>query len=142
MRVLDSPSLADLVAEYKQATLFVLATRTRFQDRTNPSGEGFGIVLAEAQLTGLPVVAPASGGSNDAYLDGLTGTRPSDETPKALAATITGVLAEGQSLQRMSENAAIWAAARYDPDRFASLAYSVLVEQSRSNSLPLSLRPV
>ena len=73
-----SPSTADLVACYEDADLFVLATRQ--QRRPFPAGEGFGIVLAEAALAGLPVIGPASGGSHDAFIEGVTGVSPGDDS--------------------------------------------------------------
>ena len=79
---------AELAAQFARADLFVLATRTRPGRR--PCGEGFGLVLLEAQVAGTAVVGPAHGGSPDAYLDGVTGATPGDE----------GVAALGQVLDR------------------------------------------
>ena len=39
-------------------------------------GEGFGLVLLEAQAAGTPVIAPAYGGSREAYVEGVTGVAP------------------------------------------------------------------
>jgi glycosyltransferase involved in cell wall biosynthesis len=66
------PGLPDreLAAQFAAADLFVLATRTRSGRR--PCGEGFGLVLLEAQVAGTAVVGPAHGGSPDAYLDGVS----------------------------------------------------------------------
>ncbi len=63
------PGLADreLAVQLARSDLFVLATRTRSGRR--PCGEGFGLVLLEAQVAGTAVVGPAHGGSPDAYLD-------------------------------------------------------------------------
>ena len=69
--------------ELAEADLFVLATRTKA--RRHASGEGFGLVLLEAQVAGTPVIGPAFGGSHDAYIDGVTGIAPTDETAGALA---------------------------------------------------------
>ena len=71
----------ELVDLYGGADIFVLASRQH--RRPGPAGEGFGIVLAEAALAGLPVMAPANDGSRDAFVPGLTGMRPVDQSVEA-----------------------------------------------------------
>ena len=100
------PGLSDgeLADQLAGSDLFVLATRTRHGRR--PSGEGFGMVLLEAQVAGTPVVAPAYGGSHDAYLDQVTGASPTDESEEALVRTLTGLLRDPDRLARMGRRAA------------------------------------
>jgi glycosyltransferase involved in cell wall biosynthesis len=50
-----------------------------------PSVEEFGIVIAEAQACGIPVVAPRAGGALDIVRDGVTGRLVEDRTPVGLA---------------------------------------------------------
>jgi phosphatidyl-myo-inositol dimannoside synthase len=119
-RIRSDATDAELAAELADADLFVLATRTRTGRR--PCGEGFGLVLAEAQLAGTPVVGPASGGSRDAYLDGVTGTAPLDESADALAQTLRALLKDREKLAKMSAAAAQWAHARYDPGLYSAQA--------------------
>jgi phosphatidyl-myo-inositol dimannoside synthase len=109
------PGLADgdLAAELAGADLFVLATRTRSGRR--PSGEGFGLVLVEAQVAGTPVVAPAYGGSRDAYLEGVTGIAPADESTTALAQALRWMLADRGRLATMGSRAADWAGEAFAP---------------------------
>ena len=90
---------AELAARFAQASLFVLATRTRPGKR--PSGEGFGLVLLEAQVAGTAVVGPAHGGSPGAYLDGITGETPRDESVPALAQVLDGLLARPARLGQL-----------------------------------------
>jgi phosphatidyl-myo-inositol dimannoside synthase len=116
---------AELAARFAQASLFVLATRTRPGRR--PSGEGFGLVLLEAQVAGTAVVGPAHGGSPAAYLDGITGETPRDESIPALAQVLDGLLARPARLGRMGARGAQWARARFDPDRYAALAVERLL---------------
>jgi glycosyltransferase involved in cell wall biosynthesis len=116
---------AELAALFAQASLFVLATRTRPGRR--PSGEGFGLVLLEAQVAGTAVVGPAHGGSPGAYLDGITGETPRDESVPALARVLDGLLARPARLGRMGAHGAQWARARFDPDRYAALAVERLL---------------
>jgi glycosyltransferase involved in cell wall biosynthesis len=116
---------AELAARFAQASLFVLATRTRPGRR--PSGEGFGLVLLEAQVAGTAVVGPAHGGSPGAYLDGITGETPRDESVPALARVLDGLLASPARLGQLGASGARWARARFDPDRYATLAVDRLL---------------
>jgi phosphatidyl-myo-inositol dimannoside synthase len=115
----------DLAAQFAASDLLVLASRTRPGRR--PCGEGFGLVLLEAQVAGTAVVGPAHGGSPDAYLDGVTGATPTDETAAALARVLGELLREPAKLSEMGARGAQWARARYAPDRYAALAVDRLL---------------
>jgi glycosyltransferase involved in cell wall biosynthesis len=104
---------ADLAARLAGADLFVLGTRTR--PGAAASGEGFGLVLLEAQLAGTPVVPPAYGGSDDAYLRGITGLAPVDETPEALASVLATLVRDGARRAELARAAAAWSRARFEP---------------------------
>jgi len=121
------PGLSDreLARQLAVADLFVLATRTRPGRR--PSGEGFGLVLLEAQVAGTPVIGPAYGGSHDAHIEGMTGVTPTDETPEALATVIEELLKDPRKLEEMGKHAAAWARARFAPERYASYAVARLL---------------
>jgi glycosyltransferase involved in cell wall biosynthesis len=80
----------DLADELAAADLFVLATQTRSGRRA--VGEGFGLVLLEAQAAGTPVIAPAYGGSREAYIEGVTGVAPLDESAEALLRSLQDLL--------------------------------------------------
>jgi phosphatidylinositol alpha-1,6-mannosyltransferase len=110
----------ELARQLAAADLAVLATRTRSGRR--PSGEGFGLVLLEAQVAGTPVVAPAYGGSREAYLDGVTGAAPTDESPAALTELLGRLLKDPAELNQMGARAAKWARERFAPERYAELA--------------------
>jgi len=121
------PSLSDqeLARQLAAADLFVLATRTA--PGRHPSGEGFGLVLLEAQVAGTPVVAPASGGSRDAYLEGITGISPNAEGVQPLASVLQVLLKDDTRLAQMGKQAAGWAREAFDPERYAALAVSRLL---------------
>lgn len=111
---------AELAAQFARADLFVLATRTRAGRRA--CGEGFGLVLLEAQVAGTAVVGPAHGGSPDAYLEGVTGATPRDESVAGLVRVLDRMLSQPGLLAAMGTKAASLARTRFAPDRYAALA--------------------
>jgi glycosyltransferase involved in cell wall biosynthesis len=121
------PNLSDqeLAGQLAAADLFVLATRTR--SAPNPSGEGFGLVLLEAQVAGTPVVGPAYGGSHSAFVDRITGAAPADETAEALTALLAELLKDPQQLARMGMRATDWTRECFAPERYASQAVARLL---------------
>lgn len=115
----------ELASELASADLFVLATRTRAG--RHPSGEGFGLVLLEAQVAGTPVVAPAYGGSRDSYLDGVTGLAPVNDSAGALADVLAQLVNDPACLAKMSARAAAWSRESFAPERYAWLAVEKLL---------------
>lgn len=100
--VIESPSPNELIAAYASGSLFVLATRFS-TGRERPSGEGFGFVLEEAALAGLPVIGPACDGSRDAFVPGVTGLCPADESVSALTKAIIDMVSDPANLKSMAE---------------------------------------
>jgi phosphatidyl-myo-inositol dimannoside synthase len=115
----------DLAEQLAPADLFVLASRTRLGWRAY--GEGFGLVLLEAQVAGTPVIAPAHGGSAGAYVEGVTGTAPADETAETLSMLLSEMLKDPARLAWMGSRAAEWARESFAPDRYATLVASRLL---------------
>jgi phosphatidylinositol alpha-1,6-mannosyltransferase len=115
----------ELAAQLASSDLFVLATRTRSGRR--PYGEGFGLVLLEAQVAGTAVVGPAHGGSPGAYLEGVTGATPRDETVTALSSVLAELTRQPSRLAEMGTRGAEWARASFAPDRYARLAVDRLL---------------
>jgi phosphatidyl-myo-inositol dimannoside synthase len=124
-RLRPGPSDRELAAQLAASDLFVLATRTRSGRRS--SGEGFGLVLLEAQVAGTAVVGPAHGGSPGAYLDGVTGATPRDESVPALTRVLDELLREPAQLAEMGALGAAWSRASFAPDRYATLAVDRLL---------------
>ena len=115
----------ELALQLAAADLFVLATRTKHGRCA--SGEGFGLVLLEAQVAGTPVVGPAYGGSHDAYLDGVTGITPNSESVEALESSLRELLCNRVLLAQMGKRAAEWARECFAPECYASRAVSRLL---------------
>jgi phosphatidylinositol alpha-1,6-mannosyltransferase len=110
---------SELARELAAADLFVLATQTRSGRRV--AGEGFGLVLLEAQATGTPVIAPAYGGSREAYIEGVTGAAPTDESIEALTRTLHDLLKDPSRLAWMGGCAAQWTRQAFAPEHYAQL---------------------
>ena len=111
---------SDLARELAVADLFVLATQTMSGRRA--VGEGFGLVLLEAQAAGTPVVAPAYGGSREAYVEGVTGVAPADESVEALTKALDDLLKDPNRLAWMGRQAFQWTHEAFAPERYAQLA--------------------
>jgi phosphatidyl-myo-inositol dimannoside synthase len=109
----------DLARELAAADLFVLATQTK--SGRGSVGEGFGLVLLEAQAAGTPVIAPAYGGSHEAYVEGVTGVAPADESAEALTRTLDDLLKDPARLAWMGSHAAQWTRMAFAPERYAQL---------------------
>jgi phosphatidylinositol alpha-1,6-mannosyltransferase len=114
-----------LAIQLASADIFILATRTRIG--RHPTGEGFGLVLLEAQVAGTPVISPAYGGSSDAYMDGVTGVGPVNESAEALAKAISEILEDPARLALMRKSAAQWARESFAPESYPRLVASKLL---------------
>jgi glycosyltransferase involved in cell wall biosynthesis len=121
------PGLSDreFADQLAAADFFVLATRTR--SGRHPSGEGFGLVLLEAQVVGTTVVGPAHGGSHDAFIDAVTGTAPADETAGTLAAVLVELLDDPVRLEEMGKRAAEGSRKCFGPDHLCARVVSSLL---------------
>jgi phosphatidylinositol alpha-1,6-mannosyltransferase len=115
----------ELASQLATVNLFVLATRNSIG--RHPHGEGFGLVLLEAQVAGTPVIAPAHGGSSDAYVAGVTGISPVNESSQALAKVINEILEDPIRLELMGKLAAQWARESFGPESYARLVASKLL---------------
>ena len=101
---LNDVELAGVLAA---ADLFVLATRTR--PGRNPCGEGFALVLLEAQVAGTPVVETASGRVASAFILGIAGLGTDRRVAEhALAEVLDQLLREPHRLTNMGVRAAAW----------------------------------
>lgn len=125
LSIVQGPSDTRLSELYAEANIFVLASR--LAARPVPQGEGFGIVLIEAALTGLPTIVPSGGGSHAAFLEGITGIRPADDTPEALARVILWLADHPRAALQMGQNGHQWATAKFDPEKYRQSAANLVL---------------
>src|SRR5207248_937971 len=90
---------AQLVDWYRAATLAVVPTHS----------ESFGLVAAEAQACGTPVVAAAVGGLRTAVADGRSGVLVEGHHPWAWSYAIGDLLRDPGRLKELSEGALLQA---------------------------------
>ena len=91
-----------------------------------PSVEEFGIVMAEAQACGTPVVAPRAGGALDIVEDGLTGRLVEDACAHTLAAALRDVRQDPVACRRSGE--------RFGERRFVARLDEVLYAAAASTA--------
>lgn len=82
---------SDLPATHAAFDVFAMPCRTRL---LGTDVEGLGIVYLEAQASGVPVVAGASGGAPETVLPGRTGTVVDGRSTGELVAALDGLLAD------------------------------------------------
>jgi colanic acid/amylovoran biosynthesis glycosyltransferase len=80
----------------------------------NGDSEGFGMVFAEAQAMGTPVVSSLSGGIPEAVCDGKTGLLAPERDVTTLATHLHRFLTDDAFWQSCSVRAAAWVRQRFD----------------------------
>ncbi|NNG16242.1 MAG: glycosyltransferase family 4 protein [Gemmatimonadales bacterium] len=81
--------------------------------------EGFGLVLVEAMMSGVPVVASESGGIPDVVTDGETGLLVPEHDPEGLAGAIERLLSDSALGRRLARAAAKEVRRRFAPEAIA-----------------------
>lgn len=89
VRIVGRVSKAELSSFYARATLFVHTAKTLPDDF-----EASGLILLEAGLFGLPVVATRSGGIPEVIEDGASGLLVPERDPEALANAVIRLAAD------------------------------------------------
>lgn len=106
------PREAVIAAMQRSAVLCSPSRADRTGDR-----EGFGMVLAEAQATGLPVVASRCGGMVDAVDHSRTGLLVPEGDVGALREALSACLTDADLRRRLGEAARPWVLERFDLSR-------------------------
>jgi D-inositol-3-phosphate glycosyltransferase len=87
---------ADLASTYRNATVAVMPTR---------SGEGFGLMAAEALACGTPVVVTAQGALPEVVRDGIDGLVVAENDAAALGSAIRSILMDQSLAARLRSGA-------------------------------------
>jgi glycogen(starch) synthase len=118
--VLDHVSTRKAIAD---ASLLLAPSRTR---------EGFSLVVVEAALAGVPVVASRVGGLPETVEEGVSGLLVSPDNADELASAIVRLLRDDKTWRTFSENARRRAIEKFDMDLCAA-NYAALYSSCRSS---------
>jgi len=100
----------EILSLYHDACIFI-APSVR---ASNGSEEGQGLVIQEAEMSGLPVIGAATGGIPDGILDNVTGFLVNEKDPEAIADKIKFLLLNLEIAQKMGAEGRIYAKDNYD----------------------------
>ncbi|HEX7050518.1 MAG TPA: glycosyltransferase [Longimicrobiales bacterium] len=104
----------------------------------NGDAEGLGMVIVEAQASGIPVVTFRSGGAAESVVHGETGFVAPERDEDALAAHLTAILADAELRDRMSAAARAHIVENFDLRR-QTAALERIYDQVRGQATPLPL---
>ncbi|MCP3460061.1 glycosyltransferase [Bradyrhizobium sp. CCGUVB23] len=81
---------------------------------SNGDAEGFGLVLLEAQASGVPVVTSALGGATEGISERITGFSFAERDIEGLARILINVLTNDAMLRQMADNGPSYVATHFD----------------------------
>jgi len=137
VRFLGFQSAEEIAAEHCRAQVFVLPS----ENENSPNA------LAEAMVTGLPVIATAVGGVPSLVENGQTGFLIPPRDPQALCQAMLRLLGDIALRERLSVNARRVARERHDPSRVAAQTLAAYHEvlaataRNREERWPPDLKP-
>lgn len=106
-------SNAEVMHELRLARVFCLPSVTA----RNGDAEGFGLVLLEAQASGVPVVTSANGGATEGILEGVTGFSFPERDVVKLTKILLEILKDNVRLTAMSSAARQFVLKKFDLDK-------------------------
>lgn len=104
---------------YEGIDVFVLASRHE---------EGFGLVLAEAMATGVPVISTRSGGAVNVVEDGVSGILVDRHAPEQIAEALETLCGDAALRDRLVAEGRVRVERDFDLDRQAERLFAVLQE--------------
>lgn len=125
---IDRLSDAELALLYANSCALVMPSVTNIDVRP-PTGEGFGLVYAEAAAFGVPSIASTKlGGGAEIVTDGETGLAVAPGDPKALAAAMIRLLTDEPLRQRLGAESRRRVLTNHTGQRFAEALSASLVK--------------
>ena len=97
--------------------------------------EPMGRTAVEAQLRGLAVVVPDSGGAAELVEDGVTGLHFTAGDERSLAATLQRLATDSDLRERLGRQARDMAIVRHDPTHYAKAYLAALTREAPSTSV-------
>ncbi len=101
--------------------------------------EGFGMVFAEAQAVGTPVVSSLHAAIPEAVANGETGLLCPERSPGALADALTRFLGDDMFWSRASQRAVGWVRENFDLSRQTEKLEEIYDECLRDHELPRTI---
>jgi phosphatidylinositol alpha-1,6-mannosyltransferase len=118
---LSDDGLAD---RYATASVFALPARHR--TGSDAQGEGFGLVFVEAGAAGLPVVAGAGGGADDAVEHDVSGLVVDPRDVEAVGAAVARILTDRSLAERLGGGGRRLAETRFSYEAFRDAAVELV----------------
>jgi phosphatidylinositol alpha-1,6-mannosyltransferase len=135
VRFLTSVPDDDLTALYNCAEVYLGLSKIMAE-----RAEGFGISLAEASASGVPVLATRSGGIPDAVRDGETGLLVDADEPGQISAALRALLNDRALGSRLGSAGRRAVESFYNWDRVAGDLLRIGAQYARAPRRPSSLR--
>jgi phosphatidylinositol alpha-1,6-mannosyltransferase len=114
---------------YNGADIFILASN----DHDPTQVEGFGIVLAEANLMKKPVIGSIETGMEDIIINGYNGFLLDTKNSKKLANTIKSLLADKQKARLLGENGYKHVKSNFTWTKFGEELNKIIIQKFNCN---------
>jgi len=92
-----------LLKEYQGCDIFIMPSRLERTSQGYLTGEGFGMVYAEAAACGKPVVASKHGGAAETVIDGVTGYIVDPNSIDEIVNAVNAILSNPDKAKKMGE---------------------------------------
>jgi phosphatidylinositol alpha-1,6-mannosyltransferase len=103
---------SELASLYHRSEVFLLPAKTVI-DKSNPKGEGFGIVFLEAMAFGKPVIGPNCGAPAELIRHGKTGLLVDPENPASVAEALLNLLTRPDVARELGKAGSEWVRRHY-----------------------------
>lgn len=134
-RVVFSGRVSDdeLVEAYQHCGVFAMPSRAEYRSETDDwAGEGFGLVYAEAEASGRPVVCSKDGGAPETIIHEKTGLLVDPRSPQNVAESIARILADPAWADELGRNGRAHAMKEFSVSKFKEKIAKLISEVEKS----------